>query len=121
VQPPTNSKNNAQENLSGQTRQSSQQNLSGETRQTSQQNLSGQTRQSGSTQGNLSGATERGTAFRQGSPGESAGGFRQTGFGGGEFQQLDNDRAARTMGAQRQARFSGGGGGGFAAGGGRRR
>jgi hypothetical protein len=126
VQPPTNSKSNAQQNLSGQTRQSSEQNLSGQTRQSSQQNLSGETRQS--SQQNLSGATERGSAFRQGSSAEAAGGFRQGGFGGGEFQQLENDRGARTMGAQRQAQFSrgGGGGGGFErgggfAGGGRRR
>ena len=93
VQPPTNSKNNTQQNLSGQTRQSSQQNLSGQTRQNSQQNLSGETRQSSqqnlsgetrqNSQQNLSGATERGAGFRQGSSGESAGGFRQGGSGGG--------------------------------------
>ena len=103
VQPPTNSKNNTQQNLSGQTRQTSQQNLSGETRQSSQQNLSGETRQSrsqtlsGETRQsgsqNLSGQTERGGAFRQG--GSSEGGF----------QQLENDRSARAMGAQREANF----------------
>ena len=125
VQPPTNSKNQSQQNLSGQTRQSgsqqnlsgetrqsgSQQNLSGETRQSTSQNLSGETRQSG---GNLSGETERGSAFRQANAG---GGER---FGG--FQQLENDHSARMGGAQREASYGaarggfegrGGGGGRF--------
>ena len=42
---------------------------------------------------NLSGQTERGGAFRQG------------GFSEGGYQQLENDRFARTQGAQREANF----------------
>lgn len=99
-----------QQNLSGQT-----QNSSGQAR-TSNQNLSGQTRDTASTQGrtsgqNLSGETERGANARNRSGG---GGFQQT----GGFDQLENDRMARTQGAQRQERFGatqnrGGGGGRF--------
>jgi len=123
VQPPTSSKNSSQQNSSGQTRQSgsqqnlsgetrqsgSQQNLSGETRASSSQNLSGETRQTRSSQGNLSGETQRAGAFRQGQAG---------GFGG--FQQLENDRGARTMGAQREANFGAARQGGFGGGGGGR-
>jgi hypothetical protein len=109
VQPPTNSKNQSQQNPSAQTRQSgSQQNSSGGTRQSaSQQNLSGETRQTRGTQSNLSGETERGGAFHQG----------ESGSGG--FQQLENDRGARTMGAQREANFGAARQGGFGGGGGR--
>jgi hypothetical protein len=127
---------NSQQNLSGETRQ---QNLSGETRQ---QNLSGETRQqnlSGQTQNvsgqnrmasqNLSGETRAGGGFEGRSSGqnlsgetERGGNFRER-FGGGGFQQgressgfeqLENDRFARTMGDQRFERSGGGriGGGG---------
>jgi hypothetical protein len=61
----------------------------------SQQNLSGETRQQ-----NLSGETERGGNFR-----ERFGGGSQQGRGQGGFEQLENDRFARTAGAQRQERF----------------
>ena len=121
VTPPDN--RNSQQSQSGQPRQ---QNLSGQTQNSSvqnralNQNLSGQTRESGAsatgTQGrassqNLSGESERGTGARNRFGG---GGFQQT----GGFEQLENDRTARTQGAQRQERFGamegrGGGGGRF--------
>jgi hypothetical protein len=121
VQPPTNAKNSSQQNLSGQTRQSgSQQNLSGETRQSGSQNLSGETRQTGSQ--NLSGETRQARPQSANLSGqtERGGAFRQAGFSEGGFQQLENDRSARSGGAQREANFgatrggfSGGGGGRF--------
>ena len=110
VTPPDNK--NSQQNLSGQTRQ---QTASG---QTGQQNRSGQT-QNGTGQGrassqNLSGQTERGS----GQQGRFGGGGLQQTRGEGGFDQLENDRMARTQGAERQQRFGaiqgrGGGGGRF--------
>jgi hypothetical protein len=117
---------NSQQNLSGETRQQNasgqSQNLSGQTRE-SGQNLSGQTRESGNAganaQGrssgqNLSGQTERGGNFRE----QFGGGGMQQARGQGGFEQLENDRFARTTGAQRQERFGAmagrtGGGGRF--------
>jgi hypothetical protein len=117
---------NSQQNLSGETRQQNPsgqtQNLSGQTRESSQ-NLSGQTRESGSagasTEGrasgqNLSGQTERGSNARE----RFADGGSQPARGQAGFEQLENDRFARTAGAQRQERFGAmagrmGGGGRF--------
>jgi hypothetical protein len=109
VKPPTNPKQGSGQNISGETRQSSSQNISGETRQSGggQGNISGETRQTRPSQSNLSGATERGAAFRGGASGE----------GTGSFQQLDQDRMARTTGAARQQSFSAGRTGGAAGGG----
>ena len=63
---------------------------------------------------NLSGETERGGNFRE----RFAGGGMQQAREGGGFEQLDNDRFARTTGAERQQRFGAmagrmGGGGHF--------
>jgi hypothetical protein len=96
VQPPTNGKNSAQ-NRSSQ----SGQNLSGQTQKTSgSQNLSGQTQKISGGE-NLSGQTERGGSFRQRLQGQGGGMQGEQ----GRFEQLDNDRFARTTGAERSARF----------------
>jgi hypothetical protein len=114
VTPSTNSNRNSSQNLSGQTRQSgSQQNLSGETRQSGSQNLAGETQRMRPPQENLSGATQgmRPQSANLSGETEGAGRFRggaaESRFGEGGFQQLENDRFARTQGAQREANFGG--------------
>jgi len=119
VQKPANAQSQpgTQKNLSGATESRAAQ--ARDARSASQGNLSGATESRAAqasdarsaSQGNLSGATEQGSRFRgQGSASESQG-----------LGQLENDRAARMGGAQRQQQFGAMRAGGFAGRGGFRR